>query len=294
MYELTQVGKRTYYIESPAKIGLYLINDEEVCLIDTGNDKDAGKKVLKIIESNNWKLKMIINTHSHADHIGGNQVLQQRTGCKIYAIGTDRGFTEHPVLEPALLYGANPPKELRGKGFMAKESHCQELTEEILPEGLTITNLSGHTEAQIGLRTSDDVVFLADCLMGENILEKYRISYIFDVGAYLQTLNQVKEMKAALFIPSHSVVSEDIVSLVDANIRNTLEIMEDILIQCQMPRTIDEVIGEAFDRYKLEFSFGQYFLNGTTIKAMVSYLHDLGKLEMVCEDNRIRWKTISN
>ena len=45
MYELIQVAENSYYIQSPAKIGIVRISDNEVCLIDTGNDKDAGKKV---------------------------------------------------------------------------------------------------------------------------------------------------------------------------------------------------------------------------------------------------------
>ena len=83
MYELIQAGEKTYYINCPAKMGLYRLNDSEVCLIDSGNDKDAGKKVLKILEAGGWKLKMVINTHSHADHIGGNSRLAQRTGCSV-------------------------------------------------------------------------------------------------------------------------------------------------------------------------------------------------------------------
>ena len=43
MYELMQVSDNCYYIQSPAKIGLVKLNDKEVCLIDSGNDKDAGK-----------------------------------------------------------------------------------------------------------------------------------------------------------------------------------------------------------------------------------------------------------
>ena len=45
MYELIQVSENNYYIQSPAKIGLIKLNDSEVCLIDSGNDKDAGRKV---------------------------------------------------------------------------------------------------------------------------------------------------------------------------------------------------------------------------------------------------------
>ena len=83
MYELNQIGEKSYYINCPAKIGIYKVNDSEVYLIDSGNDKDAGRKVRKILSENGWNLKGIINTHSNADHIGGNKYLQQQS--RLYA-----------------------------------------------------------------------------------------------------------------------------------------------------------------------------------------------------------------
>ena len=56
---------------------------------DSGNDKDAGKKVLKVLAGKGWRPEMILNTHSHADHIGGNRVIQERTGCRAYCPGLD-------------------------------------------------------------------------------------------------------------------------------------------------------------------------------------------------------------
>ena len=38
MYELVQVSENSYYIESPAKIGLVRLGGDEVCLIDSGNE----------------------------------------------------------------------------------------------------------------------------------------------------------------------------------------------------------------------------------------------------------------
>ena len=67
MYELTQVAGNSYYIQSPAKIGLVRLNDTDVCLIDSGNDKEAGRKVRQILDANGWHLTAIYNTHSNAD-----------------------------------------------------------------------------------------------------------------------------------------------------------------------------------------------------------------------------------
>ena len=87
MYELIQVTDKSYYIQCPAKIGLVRLEGDEVCLIDSGSDKDAGRKVRQILDANKWQLRAIYNTHSNADHIGGNHYLQKQTGCDIYAPG---------------------------------------------------------------------------------------------------------------------------------------------------------------------------------------------------------------
>ena len=87
MYELIQVGEKSYYIQCPAKIGIYQATDSGVYLIDSGNDKDAGKKVRRILEDKGWHLKGIINTHYHADNIGVNNYLQNLNVCPVFAGG---------------------------------------------------------------------------------------------------------------------------------------------------------------------------------------------------------------
>ena len=144
MYELIQVADNTYYINSPSKIGVYRVSDEEVWLIDSGNDKDAGRKVQKILEAQGWKLKGILNTHSNADHIGGNTLLQNRLGCAVYAAPMERVVVEVPILEPSFLYGGYPFKKLRNKFLMATPSVCQDIAEPPLREGMEFLPCPGH------------------------------------------------------------------------------------------------------------------------------------------------------
>ncbi len=82
--ELIKLKGNTYYIKNVTNIGVYKLNDEQVFLIDTGNDKDAVKKILKILDEQGLKVSEIVNTHSNANHIGGNKIIQDRTNCKIY------------------------------------------------------------------------------------------------------------------------------------------------------------------------------------------------------------------
>ena len=83
MYELNHIKGSSYYIQSPSKMGLVKLNDTDVCLIDSGNDKDAGRKVRQLLDANGWRLTAIYNTHSNADHIGGNRYLRGQTKCGI-------------------------------------------------------------------------------------------------------------------------------------------------------------------------------------------------------------------
>ena len=290
MYELIQLSERDFYIQSPAKIGIVRISDTEVCLIDSGNDKDAGKKVRKILDANAWQLKAIFNTHSHADHIGGNKHLEAQTGCRIYAPGIEQDFTNHPLLEPAYLYGGNPPKDLRHKFLMAQESGCSPLTADVLPEGWEMIDLPGHSFSMVGFRTPDDTIYLADCLSSKETLEKYQVAFLVDPEAYIRTLEMVKEMKARIFVPSHAEPVEDISSLAQYNIDKVLEIAERIAGICREPMTFEQILQRIFREYGLEMTFEQHALVGSTVRSYLSWLKDTGRITARFEDDLLLWE----
>lgn len=290
MYELVQVADNSYYINCPAKIGLIRLNDDEVCLIDSGSDKEAGRKVRQVLDANQWKLRAIYNTHSNADHIGGNKYLQSQTGCRIYAPGIEHDFTRHTILEPSFLFGAFPPKELRHKFLLAQESDAEYLTEECLPEGVTALPLKGHFFDMTGFRDNDDVVYLADCLSSEETLEKYGISFVYDVAAYLNTLEQVKTMEASMFIPAHARETDNIAPLAQINIDKVHEVAEHILSICGEPLCFEHILQKMFTVYGLGMNFEQYALVGSTIRSYLAWLKDDGRLTVEFDNNMLLWK----
>ena len=294
MFELNKVGEKSYYINCPAKIGIYKASDTDVYLIDSGNDKDAGRKVRKMLDENGWKLKGIINTHSHADHIGGNKYLQQQTGCKIFADGIEAAFTKHPVLEPSFLYGGYPCKDLRHKFLLAAESNVVDITDCDFPKELEVIPLHGHSFDMIGIRTSDNVVFLADCISSKSTLEKYQISFIYDIAEYLDTLDRVEAIEAAVFVPAHAECTDDISELVQLNRCKVFEIADKIQTILTTPMCFEMLLKRIFDEFKLTMTFEQYVLVGSTVRSYLSWLKDNGKLEVEINGNLLEWKSRTN
>ena len=292
MYELVQVSEKCYYINCPAKIGVYAGDKNNVYLVDSGNDKDAGRKVRQILEKNGWHLTAILNTHSNADHIGGNKYLQGQTGCKIYSSGIEAAFTKHPVLEPSFLYGAYPCKDLRHKFLMAQESSVTDFSDESFPKEIEVIPLPGHFFDMVGFRMPDGVVFLADCISSRETLDKYAFSFIYDVGAYLETLDMAEGIEAAMFVPAHAEASADIKELVRYNRAKVHEAAERILSICEKPIFFERILQEVFKGYGLTMNFEQYVLVGSTVRSYLSWLKDTGKMTAGFQDNMLLWQKV--
>ncbi len=124
----------------------------------------------------------------------------------------------------------------------------------------------------------DGVAFLADCISSRETLEKYAVSFIYDVGAYLETLDKVERMEAAMFVPAHAEVSADIKELVRYNRDKVHEVADRILSICGKPVHFEGIWQELFKRYGLAMNFEQYVLVGSTVRSYLSWLKDTGKL----------------
>ncbi len=290
MYELIQVSEHDYYIDCPAKIGLVRIGENEVALIDSGNDKDAGKKVLKILNANGWQLKALYNTHSHADHIGGNHFLQEKTGCRVFAPGMECVYTVKPELESMGLYGGFPFRELQNKFLMAQPSDAAPLTAAVLPEGWEIIRLPGHSFDMVGFKTAEGTVYAADSVSSEETLNKYGIGYMWHPGKALESLEMLKTVNGNVFVPSHAAVTDSMDALADINIAAIEQVKECIAGLCKTPISFEELLKALFDRYTLTMSAQQYVLIGSTVRSYLSWLYETGKVTFEFKDNRMLWQ----
>lgn len=289
---IRQLAGNTWLIPAPANIGVY-VNDNRVTLIDSGNDEEAGRQILKLLDEKGWSLELIVNTHSNADHIGGNAFLQKRTGCRIAATPLEAAFIAQPLLEPTVLYGGFPLPALRNKFLLAKPSTVTDLlaaSGPILASGLEALPLPGHYLEMIGVRTPDGVLFLADSLFAEAILAKYPLFFLYDVQGHLETLDRLDSVAAGCYVPSHGEPTTDLAPLVAANRHRLATTLEFVRACCNTPVSWEEVLARVCTEYGIELNANQYVLVGSTIRSILAYLVTTGEVTTVFAAGTLQWQ----
>lgn len=283
--EFTNIKGNTWVACGPVNIGAYVLNGEAV-LIDSGNDSSSGRKILRLAEENKWKIKLIINTHFHADHVGGNAFIQKRTGCAIAASAKEAPFINMPEMEPEILWSGRAPKAICNKFLQAEPSNVT-LTADpdtiIEGWGLGIVALPGHAHGQIGVLTPDGVLFTADSVISERILNKYGIPFTADHCRAMDTFDMLDSFKADFFVPSHGDICEDIVPVTEANRKCLNSLKDEMLGICSEPSTRDGIVGKLAQRHGLDMNLPQYVLIQSTVAALLSPLIDSG--EILCSFN---------
>ena len=119
----------------------FLIRDEATGMVATVDTPDA-EAILAEIETSGWgRLDLILNTHWHPDHTGGNERLKAETGCEI--------------IGPEEVRRAAPLDRVVGDGDVVR------LGETVFEAVLS----PGHTLGHLVYRASgDDLAFVGDVI----------------------------------------------------------------------------------------------------------------------------------
>lgn len=287
--KLVQAGEKTYYIEANTNIGVYKTGEDSVCLIDTGSKGD-GEKIDEILNAQGWKPEYIINTHTHIDHLGGNAYLMGKYGIPAYCTDYDMAFAHFNELEAAYMYGGKP-----GRGLMKVFDHPGKIgfraIEDYRLDGIRWQYLPGHTFGMIGVKTSDDVWFLADSYLKKSYLEHHCFGYLYDAGGYMETLQKLKGFTGRLFVPAHGIAETDITEIIDLNIANQKKIRDYITEICSSgPISFDGIIQKMYEFAGMKNNVVNQSLLSSTTKGYLTSLEEAGEIEYTFHDNTMMWQ----
>jgi glyoxylase-like metal-dependent hydrolase (beta-lactamase superfamily II) len=256
--------------------------DQQLLLIDSGNDDSSVRKAYRDIEG--VEVIGVLNTHSHADHCGGNAYIQRQFGAPVYAPEIESAFIESPILEPVYLYGAYPLNSLHNKFLMAKPSVVNQKIKKHDSLEFAFKNrlvkirtvgLAGHSPNQMGYITEDNVAYLGDALIASEMVQKHPLIFTYNVTEHYMALNTLETLNADGYVIAHGGFYENIHQLIVDN-RKALDQTQEAIVHLisQGPNTFDGIHKHLCDIYGLTESVPQHLLNRSVVKAHVRHLID--------------------
>ncbi len=279
----------------PSAVNSVVIENGEggALLIDTGLDESHARKLLRSLAELDLRPSAILNTHSHADHHGGNAfILSKFPGLPVYAPPLEAAIINHPLLEPLSLYGACPPPELRTKFLLAPASPAQALdagTQTIGGVRAELIEIPGHAAQMYAVRFGE-VLYAADGLFGLDALHKHPLTFCADSGQQKASAAQLGELAGIVTVlPGHGEPVGELGQLARDNLAAYERTTATVLSAVQEgPATTDELLARVCDRLQIEMTnAGAAVLNRAVVAAHLTELLGAGQVGLGVTGNRM-------
>lgn len=299
---MEKIAENIYIIPGPTNIGVITDFQNQIYLIDSGTSNGDAERIKEELDKtfSNYTLKAIINTHSHADHAGGNAFFKEKTNCKIFIQKKEKPLLENSSLHPFLIWGANPLPELCTDYLKIHECEATDIISEksvlSLENGTHINfiELPGHYFEMFAVlvtsKNARKILFLGDGLLGYKTINRYWISFLIDYKKLLSSFEKINQIKADLYIPSHGEITSSISETVEMNQIAILSTESCILKELKKsPLSTENLVKKVCEKNAINLKLMQYALITSTIKSYLTVMYNEQKVGFTIEDNILLW-----
>ena len=262
-------------------------------IADTGLDESHARKLLSALAGRGLSPSAILNTHSHADHHGGNAfILRRFPELPVYAPPLEAAIINHPLLEPLYLFGACPPPELQTKFLLAPASPARPLSAGAHTLGgaqVELLDIPGHAVQMVAVRARD-VLYAADGLFGEAALHKHPLTFCVDSAVQKRSARQLAALEGVRLVqPAHGEATADLAGLAQLNLaayeRTTQATLQALRAGLS---SIDDVLAEVCRLLQLQMTNpGALLLNRSVVSAHLTELAAQQQVSMTVQGNRL-------
>lgn len=277
-----------------ANVGIFFLTQEDVILIDTGHIHEA-MDLCQYFSTQNLKVIGIINTHGHIDHVGANFKLQEEHDCQIAMPYVDHIYCEDisryymsfstSVVEGLAVYGQGT--------FNVTHFIGEKETEfEFCGQVFKCIGLRGHTYNQKGIVTPDGICFLGDSLIHVDVLEKSKFPVVTNIGWHFEAMHSLKSLSYEMYVLGHGSILTDLDETIGKNVEYFHRKINEVEGLLESASKFDALMFELNKLYNIRKNIFKYFVAERTIRAILSYLEQQGRIEIVIEEGVMTYKIV--
>lgn len=217
---------RTGFVELPgAAVPVYRLPDGELLLFDSG--REPSPELLDWLDRERLRVRAVLCTHLHEDHIANNEALVARHGAEIFASAADirEQRRREPVAYPVTALPEGTELELAGASIG------------LLP-------LPGHTAGQTAYLTPDGVCCVGDALMTRRPLDRAKLPYMEDVDRAMESMERLRQTDYPWYLAAHkgAVSRAELPELIDRNLQKELDLYDLLRRNIPGPTELEQVV----------------------------------------------------
>ncbi|WPC39814.1 MBL fold metallo-hydrolase [Clostridium sp. JS66] len=293
--EILKVKGNTYCIDTGMTyIPFYKISDEEIIMLDTGWKNGEREGIEEVLESNNFKVRAILNSHAHIDHIGNNTYLKNKYNCIIAMSAYEANICSSEV-NLKVYYGSQTLKEVKEHfGHMVCKTDISIAEDQdnvsICGVNFKIFHTPGHSPAHICIITPDDVAYMGDSLISYEVMRGAKMPYAYILSEDMKSKAKLYDLNYSKYVVAHKGMYDNIKKLISDNIdfyeSRAMRVYEVI----DKAMTIEDIMKVVIKRFHININdVYKYYVIERMLKSYVDYLYEIEKLNLIMEDGFLKY-----
>ncbi|MCK8060018.1 MULTISPECIES: MBL fold metallo-hydrolase [unclassified Fusibacter] len=278
---IKHIHGNTYQTNLGINVMLYRLNEKEWLMVDAGYDLDKAKQLVRHLQQDDQKISHLILTHAHSDHCAAAGFIKKSFDTLLYASDIERQFIEHPHLMGLFVNPSYPFKailDIRHRPTPVDHT----LTSDLTIDNITfkLVDLKGHSPNMIGIITPDEVFYVSDAYVGIDYLNSTKILYSYDLKSDFETKDNLKQVGASYYLPSHGELHSDHIQVIDENITYYNRHFQMIISMLRTPLTADGIMEQLVDQIGITTNLSSALITRGCLAGMLTYLVSNEKLQV--------------
>lgn len=219
---LVHVLGNTWCIESHVTIPVYFLNDREVILLDSGYANWDRAPLDALLQEHGLHVQAILGSHSHNDHNGNHAYFQATQQAEVILRDVEAAIVSDFSLMTAAYFPSTPGELERELPYLQLKADrvFSANTAEISIGSKTfgLVPLPGHTPGHTGIITPDDVFYVGDALLSDEVLQAAKLPSIMDWTTDSESKRSLLAEHHSRYILAHRGVYTEITTIVEENL----------------------------------------------------------------------------